>query len=87
MINKQCILTFDSTHFALSAEKSIEELGYKYQLMATPRSINSRCGFSILLTDVSLEIVLKIKNALKGIVKGIYKRVVSEGVHYYEKIS
>lgn len=80
------VLTFNSTHEALATEKEIAKYGYIMQLMAAPRSVDSRCGFSILLNDITKNCIETLISG-KGInFAGLYQRKSEEGVLYYEKI-
>ena len=41
------IIVFESVHFTIKADKILQEKGYKYQIVNTPREISSECGMSI----------------------------------------
>ena len=86
MNSGELVLTFDSTHYALAAEKIIIEFNGITQLIATPRSINSRCGFSLLLKGTDVSFIEKIRENQRLKIVGIFKRQINEGVFYYEKI-
>lgn len=80
------VLTFDSTHAALFAEREIIKLGFSLQLMATPRSVDSRCGFSILIKSLLEDDLRSISSNQRLNLAGLYKRENKKGVFYYEKI-
>ncbi len=79
------VLTFDSTHKALAAESIIIKCGLAIQLIATPRTVDSRCGFSILLKDCSKYSLDQIYSDKKIGVIGLYTRKDQKGFFYYEK--
>lgn len=80
------VLTFDSTHFALSGEKKIKESGIAVQLIPTPRSVSSRCGFSLQLSDIDLDIILDVLLNKKINYNDIYSKTLKDEITYYEKI-
>lgn len=41
------ILSFDSTHHAIRAEKLLKKAGLKIEILATPRDITASCGLSV----------------------------------------
>ncbi len=43
------IITFYSTHLALKAEKVLNKMVMKIDLIPTPREISSECGFTLLI--------------------------------------
>ena len=55
------IVVFKNTHDAMSAEKKLNELNYKFRIMPTPTSITMSCGICVRLDDKDL-----INNILEG---------------------
>ncbi|HNQ67480.1 MAG TPA: DUF3343 domain-containing protein [Bacteroidales bacterium] len=47
------VLTFQSTHHVLKAEKILIEAGFKFDIIPTPKNISSDCGMSIRLDSES----------------------------------
>ncbi len=47
------ILTFNSTHHALHAEKLLLGAGIPHEIIPTPKDISSDCGISIRLSPAS----------------------------------
>lgn len=67
------VLTFESTHHAISGEKIFKEAGLNFKTIPTPREITSSCGLSIRFDIKDLE---KAKESIQGenlAIKGIYK--------------
>ena len=48
------IVVFKNTHDAMSAEKKLNELNYKFRIMPTPTSITMSCGICVRLDDKDL---------------------------------
>ena len=74
------IVTFNSTHHAISGEKIFKEKEIPFKTIPTPRDITLSCGLSILF---SLDDIHKVKELHSGnelSIKGIYKYTVSEKV-------
>lgn len=42
----KCLATFDTTHMALSFEKSCRNAGFNVKIIPVPRSISVSCGFA-----------------------------------------
>jgi len=58
------VLTFDSTHQALTAEKNLLEHMVNIEIMPTPRSVSANCGISIKVSEQSLDLVQAILTKL-----------------------
>ena len=41
------VITFQSTHHVLKAEKILIKAGFKFDIIPTPKNISSDCGMSI----------------------------------------
>ncbi|MBI9031942.1 DUF3343 domain-containing protein [bacterium] len=53
----QFIITFESTHQAMNANKLLTKRKLKCEIIPTPREISSECGFSILGQVEDLDII------------------------------
>jgi hypothetical protein len=49
------ILTFDSVHFVMRAEKALNKGGIEVRLIPTPREISSDCGMALEITCEDIE--------------------------------
>jgi hypothetical protein len=67
------IITFNSTHHAISGEKIFKDNEIPFKTIPTPREITLSCGLSILFTLDDLDKVKELhsKNILS--IKGIYR--------------
>lgn len=54
------VISFDSTHHAIKAEKLFKEANLNIKMMPTPREITASCGLSIRFEEVDLEQVQEI---------------------------
>jgi len=50
-MEKEGLITFKSTHFALRAEKVLEKKGLKFKTIPTPREVSHSCGLSLLVNS------------------------------------
>ena len=56
------IVVFKNTHDAMSAEKKLNELSYKFRIMPTPTVITMSCGICVRIEDKNyIETILKDK--------------------------
>lgn len=84
MIN-DIVITFASSHHAMSAEDKLISQNIELELIPTPRKISSECGFALLVSNCELD---KLKKICKdsGIKKDLYYIVKLEnGEKHYEK--
>lgn len=83
MIKQQFyVVVFESTHYAIAAEKLFKESGYKFDVIPTPREITHSCGLSIRFDlDIFSDIKRKMEEAHIAI-KGIYeiKKIANEKI-------
>lgn len=79
-------LSFDSTNYALEAERYLKNAGCSITIMPTPREVSASCGLSIKMNDGDIESAKGFirEGSLK--VKGIYKVYRSEGKRGVEKV-
>lgn len=78
------VITFDSTHAAIEAEKRLMKTGAKIHVIPTPRQITANCGLSIKITGLSKEELEGLLTELKIEKKDLYRM---ESFHKIEKIS
>lgn len=50
------VLTFQSIHHVLKAEKILLDAGFKFDIIPTPKNISSDCGMSIRFDNESTDI-------------------------------
>ncbi|MCR3954932.1 MAG: DUF3343 domain-containing protein [Gudongella sp.] len=62
-MNEFGILTFQSTHHAMRAERILTEEGIKTKTIPTPRDITLSCGLAIRVAVVDLEKVIEMKKS------------------------
>lgn len=67
------IITFDSTHAAMDAEKKLISQSIKVHMIPTPRQITANCGLSIKIMGVEHEELLAVLKALKIETKALYR--------------
>ncbi len=80
------VISFDSTHHAIKAEKLFKEHNLNIRMMPTPREITASCGLSIRFEVGDLEEVEDIINQEELAVKGKYKMKREDGVRSAQKI-
>lgn len=56
------VILFDSTRFAIRAEKLLKEAGFKIKVIPTPRKYSSNCGVSIAFSQEDEEAILSLLN-------------------------
>ncbi|WP_077369305.1 DUF3343 domain-containing protein [Anaerosalibacter sp. Marseille-P3206] len=78
------VLTFESTHHAISGEKVFKEAGLKFKTIPTPREITSSCGLSIRFDLEDLEDAKKSIEKTNLAIKGIYKLTKVDGKYSVE---
>lgn len=74
------IITFNSTHHTISAEKVLEENNIPFKTVPTPREITLSCGLSILFPVEDMEKVNKLIDAKMLSVKGKYSYTIEDNV-------
>ncbi|MCC5908980.1 MAG: DUF3343 domain-containing protein [Clostridiaceae bacterium] len=67
------VIVFDSTHYAIAAEKNLKDKGYKFNMIPTPREITANCGLSIMFNEDILGYIKKDVESKNLKVKGIYE--------------
>lgn len=66
------VILFDSTRFAIRAEKVLKEAGIKIKVIPTPRKYSSNCGVSIAFNETDQEKVASTLNEKAVPFKGPY---------------
>lgn len=71
MNSDKLVITFPSTHYALKAEKVLEEAGFTTELIPVPRELSSSCGLALPILeeeeDRAVEILRKNQVQTEGI--------------------
>ncbi|NLM43811.1 MAG: DUF3343 domain-containing protein [Clostridiales bacterium] len=86
MDDKQCIITFNSTHHALAFEKAANDDNIKIIILPVPRSIAASCGLAVKFNQIdlkSIEALIKEKSLNYA---GIYRVQNNEGKKDYIRI-
>lgn len=81
------VISFDSTHHAIKAEKLFKEHNLNIKMMPTPREITASCGLSIRFEAGDLEEVGEIISKEELLVKGKYEITRKEGVRSAQKLN
>jgi len=74
MNSDKLVITFPSTHYALKAEKVLEEAGLEIELIPVPRELSSSCGLAITILEEEEDKAVEILRE---------NRVETEGVHLW----
>ena len=69
----KCVITFDSIHRVMKAERILNEEHISLTLLPTPRHISSDCGMVVQVQCEELERVQKILCESNLEIEGIYK--------------
>lgn len=80
------VVTFNSTHHAISGEKIFKDNNIVFKTIPTPREITLSCGLSILF---SLEDLLRVKELCNSnvlSVKGVYRYIIQDREKRVEEI-
>jgi hypothetical protein len=80
------VVVFESTHYAIAAEKLLKELKYSVEIIPTPREINSSCGLSIRFNE---QLPDSVKDTLTGaniLIRGIYRLTRSSNQRVVDQI-
>lgn len=59
-MNRECVITFFSTHQALQFERATKKNGFSARLIPVPRRISSSCGLAGSFKKNDLEAILNI---------------------------
>ena len=84
-MNRQIVITFQSTHTAMAAEDTFKELKLDFELIPTPREISAECGFALLVRNSDSNQIKLIcdQNSLRF--SDIYRIYYNNGGKVYEK--
>lgn len=80
------VMTFESSHQAMAAEKALLLAGQKLSIIPTPREISSECGFSLLLENTGEQQLYDRMKELKLNWSALYSVGAAKGAKTYEKI-
>lgn len=69
------VVVFESTHYAIAAEKLFKDLKYLVEIIPTPREITASCGLSIKFSEEMLDKVKETLNEANILIKGIYQMI------------
>lgn len=86
MIDNFYVISFNSTHHAIKAEKLLKEHNLNIRMMPTPREITASCGLSIRFEVVDLEEVEDIIKNEDLAIKGKYEIKREDGVRTAKKL-
>lgn len=86
MDEKFYVVSFDSTHHAIRAEKLFKDSNLNVRMMPTPREITASCGLSIRFEEANLKEVEEIISNEELAVKGKYEMNRQDGVRTAQKI-
>jgi len=74
MNSDKLVITFSSTHYALKAEKVLEEAGLEIELIPVPRELSSSCGLAIPILEEEEDKAVEVLRE---------NQVETEGVHLW----
>lgn len=80
------VISFDSTHHAIKAEKLFKEHNLNIRMMPTPREITASCGLSIRFEAADLGEVEDIIKNEELAIKGKYELKREDGVRTAKKL-
>lgn len=86
-MNEFYIISFNSTHQAIKAEKILEDEGLDIVAMPTPRGITASCGLSIKFDFNDLDRVVSLMDDSNIERRGIYKVTKKDGNREAELIA
>ncbi|NBG86984.1 DUF3343 domain-containing protein [Isachenkonia alkalipeptolytica] len=77
------VITFDSTHAAMEAEKRLLNKGVKIHVIPTPRQITANCGLSVKIMEITREELEDLLRELQIEKKNLYRM---ESFHKIEQV-
>lgn len=77
-IEEYGVITFNSTHHAISGEKIFKDNEIPFKTIPTPRDITLSCGLSILFSYEDLDRVRELHTNNILSIKGIYKYTIED---------
>jgi len=66
------IIVFSTVHYTIKADKVLQEKGFEYQIVTTPRDISSDCGMSIETNSENFEKIYSLLDSI-GLKMEIYE--------------
>lgn len=81
----EIVITFETTNYAILAERIIIKNNIHVMVMPLPPSIKAGCGICLRIEPDSIE---EIKLVLEGTVEynGMYKKIIKDGSCFYELV-
>lgn len=67
------VVSFESTHHAIFAEKMFEKADLTMMTIPTPREVDKSCGISIKIEEKDMQEAVRIVERYRIGLKGIYK--------------
>lgn len=67
------VVSFESTHHAMFAEKMFEKAKLEMMIIPTPREVDKSCGISIKIEETVIQEAIRIIERYRIGVKGIYE--------------
>ncbi len=86
MIENFYVISFDSTHHAIKAEKLFKEHNLNIRMMPTPREITASCGLSIRFEATDLAEVEDIIANEELAIRGKYEIKREDGIRTANKL-
>jgi hypothetical protein len=80
------IITFQSTHHAMRAERILTQEGIKTKTIPTPRDITLSCGIAIRIAVDDLETIIELKRSGKLEYKELHHLRVVDGKRALSKL-
>ncbi|MBS4536978.1 DUF3343 domain-containing protein [Clostridium sp. D2Q-11] len=81
------VITFDSTHHAIKAEKEIKKEDINIKTIPTPREVSVSCGLSLKFDYIDLNRIKSIIQVNNLSISGIYKIIKKENGKVAEKLN
>lgn len=80
------VITFDSTHHAIKAEKEIKKENINIKTIPTPREVSVSCGLSLKFDYMDLNRIINIIEYNDLIFSGIYKIIKKDNGKFADRL-
>lgn len=67
------VISFESTNYAMMADKCFDEAQFSKMVIPTPRAISNSCGISLKINEEDIQKARSLIENKKIKIKGIYK--------------
>ena len=67
------VISFESTNYAMMADKCFDEMNFYKMVVPTPRAISNSCGISLKIKEEDIQKANELIIAKNIKIKGIYK--------------